>query len=226
MKKWVLALVVAMLATGASANVLQYSFEGPDPGSGQYVYPGFSSLGSGWWDYLPGATLDGWTVVANPLGGGSTGVDVIRDAYSPVSFPDGHQALDMNGWAQGAIEKTIPTIPGNVYQVSFWISDNSTGGVLGTDVNGFATIPTGPFNGSPAYWNKWSFTFTGSGIGSDTIRFSALAPPGASGVTLDDIQISDLFASPAIPLPAAAWTGMVLLSGVVVGRIRRFTKAL
>jgi len=182
--------------SAASANtVLFSSFESP-------------IIGSGYQNFTLGQTFDGWTVSAGD-------VDIIRGAYSPLPFPDGDQAVDLNGFQPGAISQSINTVIGQAYSLNFWLSANT---VVSAQANAGAGATTQIFSSGNTAWNQYFLPFTATGT-STLISFSSVNTPGTGGPTLDEVSVV------AVPTPTSAMGGFVLLGLVFAGNKLRTRKA-
>lgn len=192
-----LIAIAALAVPGvcSAATVLFSSFEG-NLGVAD-------ASGGGYNTYNAGRVIDGWTV-------GGAGVDQILNSFSPVPFPDGDAALDLNALGQGAITRSLATVVGQSYDVSFSLSGNGVTGTVGTEPGSLV------FTGSLDAWVQQSFSFVATSASTE-LSFTALTPGGAGGVTIDKIAVT----TAAIPLPAASSAGLVLGMGLMGRRTRR-----
>jgi hypothetical protein len=193
-----------LAATGANAAslILNGSFETPLVPVGN-----FTSFPVG------GATLTNWSVT----GPSNTEVAIVSGSFSQngVTFnaQDGNQWLDLTGNGSNSTEgvaQTVSTIPGDQYQLSFWVGNTSGGGVFGTtstvnvSINGGANSP---FTNSTAdltglNWQQFTLLFIASGS-STTINFANGDPASDNSNGLDNVALTDLGAVGAVPLPGA-----------------------
>jgi choice-of-anchor C domain-containing protein len=186
-------LVVALLTTGGllpAETIVNGSFES-------------GCLFSGTFQTLTASNncLAGWTIT-------SGSVDLIRTYWQSA---DGLYNLDMAGNEPGAIQQTIPTLIGQLYQVSFFLSGNPDGG------GGIRTLhvqadggPLGIYSFSTAGrtksnmgWIEQNYLFTATGA-STALTFAS-GMTGPYGPALDNVSIA------AVPEPG----GLALLAGAL-----------
>jgi Protein of unknown function (DUF642) len=129
-----LATLLSALPGFAQNNLIKNgSFEMPLVQAGSYLV------------FNPPGNIPGWTVVGDP----KKEVAIVSGSYcqSGVCFPaeNGQQWLDLTGGNNPAtgegVQQTVHTIPGETYQLSFWVGNTSGGGLGGVDstVNGSIT---------------------------------------------------------------------------------------
>jgi hypothetical protein len=186
------ALLFCGLTASASSLLVNGSFESP------VITTGFYQTVVG----PDSTTIPGWTV-------GLTSVDLVQGA---IWAHAGIQGVDMAGTpGPGSLTQTVATIPGQLYQLSFWVSSN--GGPFADsltvkwDGGTLATLSTP----AQTHWNGYEFNVTGTG--SDTVSF-------ATPITTDFGPLLDDVSLVSIPEPA---TLTLIGSGLLlIGlRIRR-----
>ena len=120
-----LACLLAFAMSSSAANLLiNGSFETPIVPVGSYIlYPDGS------------AAITGWQVVSTP----GANVAIVSGAFAQngVSFPaqDGVQWLDLTGTSNTlneGVQQTVTTIPGQMYQLSYYVGNTTGGGIFGT----------------------------------------------------------------------------------------------
>lgn len=224
-KKFLAGLATGLLVLGmagmASANMIDDTY-GSGVGSfelGNFINGGGNG-GYGYMGLLPGdTTITGWTV-----GGPGDGVDCLIE---PVFNADtGIHSVDLQHITNSSISTAIPTITGNVYQLSFsaatvtWSRPASAEGVVsaGSLINqmfttefsdSFATQTFMPFN----------FLFTATGP-TTTIEFMGTGPTGWPWTTCYGPVIDSVSVSP-VPVPATILLFGTGLAGLVGTRIKR-----
>jgi hypothetical protein len=154
-------------------------------------------LGTNLVEGLPaGATnLVGWVVDRDTI-------DSISGTFANPS--SGLRAIDLNGFPQtsGAIHTTIPTTPGEVYEVGYDVAgfvhflspstiklaEVSAGNVTNIVAVTGPTIEAAPIALS---WVRQCFRFTALSSNS-TVAFKSLMPTDASGVLLDNVSVTHM----------------------------------
>ncbi len=140
---------------------------------------------SGFVTYHAGSSaLTGWDI-------DSGSIDHVEDYWLPA---DGRQSIDLDGNSEGTISQTIPTTPGQQYQVSFAYSANWEGSGASMDV-GWGSTPAQSFEVSaPAgdgphamNWSHASHLVTATDSLTD-LTFEATSG-GATGIALDDVSV-------------------------------------
>lgn len=201
----VAAATVLLAGSSAMADLVLFSsFEG-NLGIADEYGPGYNAyFAAGIHNTLTDGSVV-WTVGGI---GDRAGVDQINAAYSPVPFPHGNSALDMNSYNRGSITTSLVTVVGQNYLMSFFLSGNGAGTI--------SALPGGlTFSGNNSSWVEHFVSFTATSA-LTTISFESLSPEGAGGATLDNVRIE------TVPVPAAAYAGLVGLAGVAgVGFARR-----
>ena len=113
-------------ASMASAGTIVFtsSFESDNITNDANFVP--NGPGTGYENFIAGASLgtgdDNWTVA------GVSGVDIIRNAYSPTPFRMALKLSDLDGFDPGSISENVATIFGHNYAMSFWLAGNDGGG--------------------------------------------------------------------------------------------------
>jgi hypothetical protein len=218
------ALLIGLLATLAlawpalaqAALVTNGSFE-----SGTYT------LGSdGGADLAPASTaITGWTVISNhvaPLGAGNI--------YGIVA-QNGGVSLDLQGYSDsapyGGVSQVISTTVGDQYDLSFWIGVNNSrsdsvapaGVTASADATAAQTF-TNTSTLSGQQWEKFDYDFTATSSAT-TLTLLGASTAGGAYIGLDNVDVSDTSVVSSVPVPAAGWTGLVLL-GILTIAHRRF----
>lgn len=195
--------IAALSPVAAHAQVSNPGFEVPA------IVGGFSLRNAG-------SNIGAWFVA-------SGNVEIIRSYWQPNS---GAQSLDMSGSTAGAIEQSISTIANHVYQISFAMAGNPTGGDpikdlrldFGASTSNFSFNTTG-FTRPNMGWTLKTANFIATGP-STLLRFTSLEN-NSFGPALDDVQVTDLGpATSSAPEPTAvALAGLGLLPlGLVLRR--------
>jgi len=208
----------SMMLAASNANIIDDTY-GAGAGSfelGSFVNGGGNpnSAGNGYMGLLPGdnTTILGWTV-----GGPGDGVDWL---VSPVFKADtGIHSLDLQHLTDSSIATVIPTIAGNVYQLSFAAAAamvsftqlfNNVGTVsAGSLVNQEFTPPFSAALNTQAFV-PFSFDFTATGSTTE-IRFTSTGPNSAYGPAIDSVSVVGVVSS--VPEPPA---GALLVLGLGV----------
>ncbi len=134
--------------------------------------------------HLDGSWADDWQ---------GEGVTLTGSALWEAS--SGDTSIDMNGNGPGTLSRTIDTIEGETYEISFDLSGNPHGqrGVktldlsAGDDVASFST-DTSAISRNDMQWETVSMTFVADGPTTD-ISFMSTTP-GSVGAVIDSISIS------------------------------------
>lgn len=195
--------LAALAPMAAQAQVSNGGFETP------VITGGFSLRNTA-------STIGAWTVV-------SGNVEIVRTYWQPNS---GAQSLDLNGGTAGSIQQSITTIANHVYQISFAMAGNPTGGDPNKDLrldfganSANFTFNTAGFTRPNMGWTLKQTSFTATGT-STILRFTSLET-GSFGPALDDVVVTDLGpATSAAPEPGTiALAGLGLLPlGLVLRR--------
>lgn len=212
----------SLILSTASANIIDDTF-GVGAGSfelGSYVDGGGNpnSAGAGYMGLFPGdnTTITGWTV-----GGPGDGVDWL---VAPIFRADtGIHALDLQHLTDSSISTVIPTIAGNVYQLSFAAAAvlvsftsffNNVGTVsAGSLVNQAFVAPFSATLGNQAFV-PLSFQFTATAP-TTTIRFTSTGPNSAYGPVIDSVSVVSSVSS--VPEPSSV--ALLLVGFGVLGAV-------
>ncbi len=203
----------------ANANIIDDTY-GVGAGSfeiGTFVDPGYHYM------VLPvGLTaISGWTV------GGLGGVDWLLAPYFGTN--SGLYAIDLIEATAGSISTVIPTMAGQIYDLSFYASTVSTGNALGVVSAGslvdqaFSAPITSIQNIASLNYSLFSFLFTA--IGTDTTVNFMATPIGSSclpdcaGPIIDSVSVS-LVAPSAVPEPSQILLFGAGLAGLLGTRLR------
>ena len=131
---------------------------------------------------------------------------------------EGAQSIDLTGVSAGGLYQDIATEPGKSYRLTFWLAGNpefagSSGGPAvktmklgwaGSDVATLQFDTTGKTN-SNLGWTQYSFDLDAAGATS-RLSFQSTTS-GIAGAMIDDLNLVEIVAPPAVPLPAAAVLG-------------------
>lgn len=197
-----LALVAVLsLASAASAQIVNGSFENPNLG--------FRSVANG-------QTYGGWTC------SGPNDIEFVHTVPHgnlpglEVSGYDGQYWIDLCGvGAPSGLFQMVPTAVGQAYEVSFAMSANVWGSPATFNMNvlwngavvGTFSHTTGQAHGSQMNWTLRDVTVTGTGL--DRLEFRALTGFSARGPAIDDVQMR------LVPAPGMlAMGGVLALAGV------------
>jgi hypothetical protein len=192
-----------------------------DSGAGSFELGAFVSgggnpnrAGAGYMGLLPGDhTIVGWTV-----GGPGDGIDWLT---KPTFNADtGNRSIDLQHLTDSSIATVIPTVAGNVYEISFAtasVSDYSNVGTIsaGSLMNQVFVAPFSPALDSQVFV-PFSFVFTATGA-TTMIQFSATGPNSAYGPVIDSVNVVS-----SVPEPSSL---AILLSGLgVLGAAARVNR--
>ena len=145
----ILILLCLALASSASAQLVNGSFEPASPFGTYWALPGASTAIPGW------TTTDTGVEWFDPIG------------YGVGYAGNGNYTVDLANtlYTAGGIEQTFPTTPGTVYQISFLLGTSTGSGRLGTceisvEADGTSQIFTAS-NPTPIIgWETKLFMFT------------------------------------------------------------------
>jgi hypothetical protein len=128
---------------------------------------------------------------------------------------DGVQWLDLTGDGSNSTEgvrQIVSTIPGDQYQLSFYVGNTTGGGIFGTTstvnvlLNGLPTFAAtnSATDDTGLNWKLFTLNFIAGGGSSTTIDFVNGDPPGDNSNGLDNVALIDLGPSgTVVPLPGA-----------------------
>ena len=194
-----LALTRATLVSAAEANIIDATY-GAGAGSfelGNFVDGGGPGGGPNYMAVAPGdsSTITGWTV-----GGPGDGVDWITP---PIYGADtGSHAVDLQHVSTSSISTIIPTVAGNVYELSFGAA--AVSGYSNTGVVSAGSLVNQPFTAvvsgatSTQTFGPFVFRFTATGP-TTTIQFTATGPNTAYGPLIDSVSVVLLVAQTPPP---------------------------
>lgn len=178
------AVTAAALALSipAAAQVVNGSFE-PATGTVSWMIVGGGST-----------AVPGWTGV-------DYGVEWALGTSGGAPAPDGQHVVDLACyiWSAGGIQQVIPTVPGEVYTVSFMLGTMGGSGRDGTceivvDADGQSQVFThANYSGIVAYASK-AFAFVADGP-SATLRFRCLQNANLHFAYLDAVGLEAVVAT-------------------------------
>ena len=188
---------VVMSAPVEAANLIDTTY---GVGAGSFELGNFINNGDDYMSLTPGdgTTLTGWTV-----GGPGDGVDWITGPRHNVDT--GIYALDLQSLSASSIFTTIPTVIGNLYQLSFTTATvapgTSDGSVsAGSLVNqSFNAIPSN--NLATQTFTPFTFQFTATNS-TTTVQFASTEPNTTYGPVIDSVSV-ELVESPSVPEPSS-----------------------
>lgn len=206
----ILVLSIACIGTGAANLVVNGDFEAPDT-EGKIITT------------LAGNELPGWTIDA----GGD--IQLISSAYWQTA--GGVQSIDMAGTTPANIRQTLNTIPGENYELTFWIAGNPDGNAknMGYEQkelviawDGAELSPAHPFDTTGKTrndmgWTKVTVPNLRATSPTTELVFITALPSGPYGIALDEVSVERI--DPEIfPAPEFPGTGMpaVLIAGLFV----------
>jgi len=164
--------------------------------------------------------ISGWT--------GSAGVEVQANGSlgAGQNTPFGNQYAELAVEGPSTYSQTIATVPGQQYDFSFYLAARPGTGPNTVSV-AFTGNPSATFTAADTptvNFQRFTDTFTATAAQS-TLSLSLVTPTsGGGGGLVDNVSLSTGSGSPAtaVPLPAAFWTGLSGLLGIVaVGFGRR-----
>ena len=180
----VLAVNSLAIAPVQAANLIDTTY---GVGAGSFELGNFINNGSDFMALAPGdsTTLTGWTV-----GGPGDGVDwQTKPAYNPDT---GIYSLDLQHFLASSIFTTIPTVIGNIYELSFTTATVTPFTIQGSVSAG--SLVNQPFTAIPS--NNLTtqtftpFTFQFTAINSTTIiQFASTGPNTAYGPAIDSVSV-------------------------------------
>jgi choice-of-anchor C domain-containing protein len=173
---FLLALSTALVALTASpasaAPVFANGFENPQ-------------LAVDFEEYVAGQQFDGWSVTAGSVG-------LTTDWQSA----EGRQSLDLSGFNDGTVARTLPAALLTTYKVTYALAGNSEGGpvlksgkvsVNSRQVDTFTFSIAGKDNGNMG-WTYRSFYFTNLLSSSSVLSFAGTTGT-AWGAVIDDVKV-------------------------------------
>lgn len=244
--------IAAPTTAAMAAPIADGGFESPppastvpasSPGQGYQVFSVGSTFGTGGaWQvgYAPGSTgFSGDNVALSPNVEYASG-NIFYNSHS------GDQALDLSGTGDNnhpvGVFQSVGTTLGQLYSVSFWlaswvdqpdakVSVYANNVLLGVAENNSNLGGRGSLPNDAAYpnykdgnlWNQYSYTFTATGA-STTLGFYNASANGVTEVGLDDIALTAVGSTGAVPEPAT-WAMMIVGFGAVGSVMRRRTRA-
>lgn len=218
-KKSVLALALGVAAGSAAAStnlVVNGSFEDISANLG------VQQLANNTWQVF--SSIPGWTTFSG------AGIEVRRNvsgvAQHGVQFVelDSHK-VNNNNTTNSTMQQVLSTVSGQSYTLSFWYSPRPSTANRPVDTNNLAVLwngatllPTlgGTNNTGSHNWQQYSYTVTGTG--TDTLRFSAFGTQDTYGGSLDNVSVT------AVPEPgslAMMIAGLGMLGTIARRRSRR-----
>ncbi|MCC6540562.1 MAG: VCBS repeat-containing protein [Bryobacterales bacterium] len=193
---------------------------------------GFESGVNGTTCLTPVTRIDAGSALANSIVGWSIvsgQIDWNRTSYAPY---EGSCSMNLEGdiGRIGAVEQTITTVPGQTYDVVFYLAADPVGGpptspmrlsAAGTSAT-FTAVRTPTISYSR---QTWRFTATGA---STTLRFESLNSPavGGFGPVVDAVEVRQVQQSAGLsPFDVSFYRGDPNAGGTLIGRTRT-TRAL
>ncbi|HEX7860763.1 MAG TPA: VPDSG-CTERM sorting domain-containing protein [Verrucomicrobiae bacterium] len=153
---WVaLAAAAAIPASSFGITVLTENFETP----GNFIGPG-------WYRYVQGNDIPGWTVLHDGDGERAYLMDDKRYVGTSIDFFD-KQALMLNEGS--GIQRTISLVAGETYQVSLWGYTNGKG-AYGVEVSLGGVLETLFFDHFNTGLTERTFTFTAAQTGDTLLK--------------------------------------------------------
>ncbi len=221
----VAAFLLLIGFNGANANLIDTT-HGTGAGSFELgifldgtVGPGQPQPGTNYMGIVPGdsTTIPGWTV-----GGPGNGVDwLIEPGFNAHT---GIHSLDLQHTTASSIFTEIPTVQGQVYELSFYTATRSGRDTDGTVSAGslsnqeFTALESNSF--SSQVFSPYSFLFTAL-ASSTTIEFVGTGQ-SRYGPVIDTVSVVEFGTPNPVPVPAAAWLfGTALVGFVGYSRRRR-----
>jgi len=215
MKRFLIALVLSACANAVHANIIDDVY---GSGAGSFELGSFVNGGGGdvlplpGIDYMGVAAGDSTTITGWSVGGPGTGVDWLIEPF--FGADTGVHSLDLQHTIASSISTVIPTVTGEIYELSFAAATVSGRDSLGTVTAGslvsepFSAIPSAAFSNQA--FTPYSFLFTATGP-TTTITFTGTGN-SFYGPVIDTVSVI----SP-VPLPAAVWlfgSGLLGLFGI------------
>jgi len=158
-----------------------------------------------------GGTINGvWTA-------GGAGVDWIGTYWTAF---EGNGSLDMSSTGAGSVSTTLPTVAGQIYDLTFYMSGNPDGGdtikdlqVTVGNLNANYTFDITGISKTNMAWILKTGTFIASG--NDVLTFTSL-DSNSYGPALDLVTVSN-----AVPEPASFLLGFAGLTALAFLRRKR-----
>jgi hypothetical protein len=161
--------------------------------------------------------ITGWTV-AGTTGGNPNNLDLVFSGYWPAFA--GNDSLDMSGatGAAGVIEQSVPTVPGQQYNLSFEYGDNpgGSGASMGISATGNGVLLSDNVtHNSSDYvdmnYQLYSSNFVANSIAT-TIQFTSATNSGY-GIVVDAVSV--------VPVPEPASFALLVFPAAQLARPRR-----
>jgi hypothetical protein len=161
---------------------------------------GFESATAG---AYTGAIGDGWIATQGEIG-------ILNNSFGDGTAHSGQQFADLDAlFANNELSQTLSTVPGQVYRVSFWLSDDTGGNPL--QVN-FGATPlfdgTTPDLGSGNY-ALLTFNVVATSSTSN-LSFTSKFANGGVGAVIDDVSVT----ATSVPEPTT-WAMMLIGFGAL-----------
>jgi hypothetical protein len=218
-------ITVSSVFTSANAVNIIDSTYGVGAGSfelGNFINGGGTPpTGQDFMGLAPGSTtITGWTV-----GGPNDGIDWITPPTFGVNT--GIYAVDLQHLAASSISTSIPTIIGNVYELSF-----ATATIIGRTAQGSVSVGslanqpfTATYSSAPSNQTYTPFTFLFTATGSTTqVTFTSTGFNTNYGPVIDSVSV-DAVSTATVPEPSSILgLGTIAGLGLIGGLKRKLSK--
>jgi choice-of-anchor C domain-containing protein len=167
---------------------------------------------------LSGGQLIGWNI-------NNGDIQVIKNVY--WESHSGSQSIDLSGTVPGKISQTLTTVPGDSYELTFWMSGNPDGTAreqafkeMQVSWDGAVLSPTYSHDSTETTrqnmgWTRVTIPGLKATSTATVLSFEEIYPNGPYGIVLDDISVVDT----SDPVPAPEFPTVAVPAGFIIGLI-------